>query len=67
MSAFLPEPSPFASKHDPVWLKDLRRTAFQWISERGFPTPMDEAWRYIRVTRILEIPFEPAEPLASHA
>jgi len=48
--------------HDAVWLQDLRRAAFQWVLERGFPTAKDEAWKYTRVARILETPFEPAQP-----
>lgn len=51
--------------HHPGWLKGLRRSAFQWVSERGFPSAKDEAWKYTRVAPILEIPFEPAEPGAS--
>lgn len=47
--------------HDPVWLKAFRHTAFQRVSERGFPTTKDEAWKYTRVGRILEVAFEPAE------
>jgi len=52
--------------HHPGWLKGLRRAAFQWVSEQGFPTAKDEAWKYTRVAPILEIPFEPAEPDTSH-
>jgi len=48
--------------HEPAWLEGLRRAAFQWVAERGFPTAKDEAWKYTRVGPILEIPFEPAEP-----
>ena len=48
--------------HHPGWLKGLRRAAFQWVVEQGFPTTKDEAWKYTRVGPILEIPFEPAEP-----
>ncbi len=51
--------------HDPVWLKELRHTAFQWVSKCGFPTAKDEAWKYTRVGPILEVAFEPAEPDAS--
>lgn len=50
------------SGHHPAWLEGLRRSALQWVSERGFPTAKDEAWKYTRVAPILEIPFEPAEP-----
>jgi len=53
---------PKRNVHPPVWLKGLRRSAFQWVSEEGFPTAKDEAWKYTRVAPILEIPFQPAEP-----
>ena len=48
--------------HDPDWLKEFRHVAFQWVSERGFPTARDEAWKYTRVGHILSVAFEPAEP-----
>ena len=48
--------------HHPGWLKELRRSAFQWVSQQGFPSAKDEAWKYTRVAPILEVPFEPAEP-----
>ncbi|MFT5154717.1 MAG: Fe-S cluster assembly protein SufD [Planctomycetota bacterium] len=48
--------------HDPVWLKEFRHAAFQWVSERGFPTVRDEAWKYTGVGPILKVAFEPAEP-----
>ena len=51
--------------HDPVWLKAFRHTAFQRVSERGFPTAKDEAWKYTKVGRILDVAFEPAEASAS--
>ncbi len=51
--------------HDPVWLKGFRRAAFQRVSERGFPTVKDEAWKYTPVGRILSVAFEPAEASAS--
>ena len=51
--------------HDPVWLKAFRHTAFQRVSERGFPTAKDEAWKYTHVGRILDVAFEPAEASAS--
>lgn len=53
---------PKRNGHDPIWLKGLRRVAFQWVSERGFPTTKDDAWKYTRVAPILEIAFQPAEP-----
>jgi len=51
--------------HHPGWLKGLRRSAFQWVAEQGFPTAKDDAWKYTRVAPILEVPFEPAEPALS--
>jgi len=51
--------------HHPGWLKGLRRSAFQWVAEQGFPTAKDDAWKYTRVAPILEVPFEPAEPAMS--
>src|SRR3990167_658015 len=46
----------------PAWLQELRRGAWQWLSEQGFPMVKDEAWKYTRVAPILAIPFQPAEP-----
>ena len=66
-SAFLQGVSRLESKANgdlPGWLKALRRSAFEWVSEHGFPTAKDEAWKYTRVAPILGIPFEPAEPAA---
>lgn len=56
---------PRRNGHNPVWLKELRHAAFQWVSERGFPTAKDEAWKYTRVGPILDVAFELAEPGAS--
>ena len=50
--------------HDPVWLKAFRHAAFQRVSERGFPTVRDEAWKYTPVGRILSVAFEPGEASA---
>ena len=64
-SAFLQGVSRFQSKvngHRPGWLQALRHSAFEWVSEHGFPTAKDEAWKYTRVAPILGIPFAPAEP-----
>ena len=51
-TAFLQGVSRFQSKangHRPGWLKTLRRSAFECVSEHGFPTGKDEAWKYTRV------------------
>ena len=57
---------PKRNGHYPGWLKELRRSAFEWVAERGFPTPKDDAWKYTRLGPILEVPFEPAKPATSH-
>ena len=69
-NAFLQGISRLESKANgdlPGWLKALRRSAFEWVGEHGFPTGKDEAWKYTRVAPILEIPFAPAEPGARRA
>lgn len=62
---FLARLEPKTNGRYPTWLHELRRAAFQWVAEHGFPTAKDEAWKYTRVAPILEIPFQPAEPGAS--
>jgi Fe-S cluster assembly protein SufD len=64
-TAFLAPLTPRTDARHPAWLQALRRAAFQWVAEQGFPTAKDEAWKHTRVAPILEIPFQPAEPGAS--
>jgi Fe-S cluster assembly protein SufD len=52
------EPQP--NGHHPAWLIGVRRAAFGWVAEHGFPTLKDEDWRYTRLGPILEVAFEPA-------
>ncbi|WP_223453771.1 Fe-S cluster assembly protein SufD [Pseudomonas sp. GL-RE-19] len=61
-TTFLARLESMANGRHPVWLQELRRAAFQWVTEHGFPTAKDEAWKYTRVAPILAIPFQPAEP-----
>lgn len=63
--AFLSRLQPGTDSPHPAWLQALRRAAFQWVAEQGFPTAKDEAWKYTRVAPILEIPFQPAKPDAN--
>ncbi len=42
-------------------LTAFRRAALEWVSEHGFPTTRDEAWKYTQVSPILDIPFTPAQ------
>ena len=55
-------PQSEANGHHPDWLTALRRSAFESVSEHGFPTRKDESWKYTQVTPMLEIPFAPAKP-----
>lgn len=64
-TAFLAQLEATANDRQPAWLRELRRAAFQWVAEHGFPTAKDEAWKYTRVAPILETPFQPAKPGAS--
>ncbi|NBA93523.1 Fe-S cluster assembly protein SufD [Pseudomonas sp. R5(2019)] len=61
-TAFLARLEPRVDGRQPAWLGDLRRAAFHWVAEQGFPTAKDEAWKYTRVAPILAIPFQPAGP-----
>ncbi|MGH8354307.1 MAG: Fe-S cluster assembly protein SufD [Pseudomonas sp.] len=64
-AAFLARLEPRANPRQPAWLQELRRAAFHWVAEQGFPTAKDEAWKYTRVAPILAIPFQPAAAGAS--
>lgn len=41
------------------WLLALRRDALQRFTERGYPTPRDEAWKYTNVTSVVRQAFTP--------
>ncbi len=45
------------SARDPGWLVDLRRAGMERLSETGFPTVRQEAWKYTNVAPILRVPF----------
>ncbi|APC19077.1 Fe-S cluster assembly protein SufD [Pseudomonas frederiksbergensis] len=64
-AAFLAQLTPSADVRHPAWLHALRRAALQWVTDQGFPTAKDEAWKHTRVAPILEVPFQPARPGAS--
>lgn len=64
-AAFLARIEPRLASRQPAWLRELRRTAWQWLAEQGFPTAKDEAWKYTRVAPILATPFQPAAPGSS--
>ena len=59
-------PEPNGNRRIPGWLETLRRSAFQWISERGFPTNKDEIWKYTKLAPILDVAFARAERETSH-
>ena len=37
------------TQNQPEWLKSLRREAFEYFTENGFPTPQNEEWKYTNV------------------
>jgi len=43
---------------DPSWLLRLREEAMKVLTQKGFPTIKDDAWRYTDVTAIREAPFD---------
>jgi Fe-S cluster assembly protein SufD len=47
--------------NQPEWLKSLRREAFEYFTENGFPTPQNEEWKYTNVAAIGRENFELAE------
>jgi Fe-S cluster assembly protein SufD len=46
------------NSNEPEWLKDLRRKAFEYFTENGFPTPRNEEWKYTNVAEISNFDFE---------
>ena len=52
---------------NPAWLEGLRSAAFQRVSERGFPTARDDAWKYTRVAPIVEFSVEATARAAQRA
>ena len=45
----------------PDWLVQSRSSAFGWLSEHGFPTQKNEAWRYLRLGPIIDSEFRPGQ------
>jgi Fe-S cluster assembly protein SufD len=46
------------ASNQPEWLKDLRRAAFAYFAENGFPTPRNEEWKYTNVAEISKFEFQ---------
>ena len=40
---------------EPIWRRDAREAAFEWLSTHSLPTRRDEAWRYTAVDELLEL------------
>lgn len=40
------------SANQPEWLKDLRKEAFAYFTENGFPTTKNEDWKYTNVSEV---------------
>jgi Fe-S cluster assembly protein SufD len=45
----------------PIWLKSIRKQAFKFFTENGFPTPRNEEWKYTNAAPIAkaELSFAP--------
>ncbi len=50
--------------NQPEWLKDLRRKAFDYFTENGFPTVKNEDWKYTNVAPIAKENFQIGETSA---
>ncbi len=51
-------------RHDPTWLRDMRRASAAAFGKLGFPTTKDEEWRFTNVAPIADTQFVPAPPAA---
>ncbi len=55
-------------RHEPAWLRDMRRASAAAFGKLGFPTTKHEEWRFTNVAPIADTPFVPAPPAAvAHA
>ncbi|MGR8981240.1 MAG: Fe-S cluster assembly protein SufD [Gammaproteobacteria bacterium] len=63
--AAYPSIAPSLPGQDLTWLNRLRQDALKKFSERGFPSPREEEWRYTNVSGIEKMLFTPS--LASAA
>ncbi|MGI8668940.1 MAG: hypothetical protein ACR2J3_03730, partial [Aridibacter sp.] len=41
------------NSNQPEWLKNLRREAFNYFTENGFPTVKNEEWKYTNVGEVV--------------
>ena len=46
-----------AVSRQPVWLKSIRKLAFKFFTENGFPTPRNEEWKYTNTAPIAKQEF----------
>jgi Fe-S cluster assembly protein SufD len=51
-------------RHEPTWLRDMRRASAAAFGKLGFPTTRDEEWRFTNVAPIADTRFVPAPPAA---
>jgi Fe-S cluster assembly protein SufD len=49
-------------RHEPTWLRDIRRASAAAFGKLGFPTTKDEEWRFTNVAPLAATPFVPAPP-----
>ena len=46
-----------AESNQPIWLKTIRKHAFQFFTGNGFPTPRNEEWKYTNVAPVAKEEF----------
>ena len=46
-----------AGSKQPIWLKSIRKQAFKFFTENGFPTPRNEEWKYTNTAPIAKQEF----------
>jgi Fe-S cluster assembly protein SufD len=48
----------YGESKQPIWLKSIRKHAFQFFTENGFPTPRNEEWKYTNTAPIAKEDFD---------
>lgn len=56
-----------AADESPLGLKALRDQAIALVNERSFPSGKDEEWRFTDLSKMLDQPFQRAQPVSSKA
>jgi len=55
-------PGPLTLVKEPAWLQSLRHQALSRFETLGLPTRRQETWRYVDLTPVLDLHFDPTSP-----